>query len=270
MKNESALSNVVGATMMILLVVMLVAIVAMLISVFLNPIVKPAFIAPAINNQTFSGKNIISIFNRGGDTAYLVASGSGVYTLGIYIDTISGSFRAQPLPYVDAFAPGTNLYIYNNSGGYRVTNRISDIALPDAQSVPFSPIGVRIIDETAHLVIAQWGVAAVSVPTQSTTTPVPTTTATPTPTPAIPTLTSISPSTAVSKGPAFTLHVYGTGFVPGSFVTWNGVSKTTTYISSTHLSAAMRASDIAAAQTRSVGVINPGPVYSNTLPFVVT
>ncbi|MDO9323676.1 MAG: type IV pilin [Methanoregula sp.] len=273
MKNESGLTSVIGATLMILLVVMLVAIVAVLVSGFYHPIIKSAFIAPDINNQTISGKNIISVFNRGGDTAYLVSSGIALYSMSIFVDTSSGSYRAQPLPGIDAFGPGTTLYIYNSSAGYRITNQVSDIALPIAQSVPFSPIGIRLVDENAHILIAQWGDQTFSLPTQSTTITVPPTTS-PTPTP-VPTasgltLTSISPSTAVTKGPDFTLDVYGTGFVSGSIVTWHNAPKTTTYISSTHLSAALRTADIAASQTRSVGVTNPGPVYSNTLPFVVT
>lgn len=266
---------------MILLVVMLVAILAVLISGFYPAIIKSAFIAPDIHNETISGKNVISVFNRAGDTAYLGSSGSGLYSMSIYVDTPSGSYLAQPLPGIVAFAPGTTLYVYNSSAGYRVTNRTSDIALPTAQPVPVSRIGIRLIDEKAHILIAQWGESAFSLhplsptPTSSPTIPIttsPTLTLTPVPTPtaAALTLTSISPSTAVSKGSAFTLDLYGTGFVPGSLVTWHGAAKSTTYISSTHLTAGIRAADIAAARTRNVGVTNTGPVYSNTLPFVVT
>lgn len=274
MKNESGLTSVIGAILMILLVIMLVSIFAVFISGFYLPISKSAFIVPNIQNQSISGKNIISMFNKGGDTAYLVASGSRLYLMSIYVDTPSSSYRALPLPGIDSFGPGTMLYIFNSSSGYRITNNVSDIAKPAAQSVPFSPIGIRLVDDAAHILIAQWGDQSVALTTQPTINPVPTTITTPTPTaiPAGPALTSISPSTAIAKGPAFTLNIYGTGFVPGSIVTWHGAPQQsdTTYISSKHLTLNVRSADIAAAQIRNVGVTNPGPVYSNTLPFMVT
>jgi len=74
----------------------------------------------------------------------------------------------------------------------------------------------------------------------------------------IPTLTSISPSTTFAGGAAFTLTVNGTNFINGSVVQVNGSSRTTTFVSSTQLSAAIPASDIASAGTRSITVVNPG------------
>ena len=54
-------------------------------------------------------------------------------------------------------------------------------------------------------------------------------------TPAAATLTTLSPSSAVAGGPAFTLTVNGTGFVNGATVRWNGQARTTTFVSSTQL-----------------------------------
>ena len=70
--------------------------------------------------------------------------------------------------------------------------------------------------------------------------------------------------------PAFTLTVNGTGFVIGATVRWNGAARTTTFVGSTQLTAAIPASDIAAAGTGQVTVVNPGAVASNALPFTVT
>jgi hypothetical protein len=58
-------------------------------------------------------------------------------------------------------------------------------------------------------------------------------------------LTSLSPSTAVAGGPAFTLTLNGTGFSPTSFVSVNGTFPTVKFINSTELSAAVPASAIA-------------------------
>jgi len=87
----------------------------------------------------------------------------------------------------------------------------------------------------------------------------------------VPTITSLSPISATAGGPAFTLTVNGDNFVSGSTVQWGGSVRTTTFISSTQLTATITASDITTAGTVSVTVVSPAPGggRSNTLPFVV-
>ncbi|HTC93262.1 MAG TPA: IPT/TIG domain-containing protein [Terriglobales bacterium] len=75
----------------------------------------------------------------------------------------------------------------------------------------------------------------------------------------VPSLTSISPSSAIVGGGAFTLTVSGGSFVNGSVIQINGSSRTTTFVSSTQLKAAIPASDIATAGTLSVTVASPAP-----------
>ena len=91
-----------------------------------------------------------------------------------------------------------------------------------------------------------------------------------------PRITSINPTTALAGGPAFTLTVIGSGFVPvngsvGSLVRWNNASRTTSFVSSTQLTAMIPATDIAAAGTVSVTVINPAPGggTSNSVTFTI-
>jgi serine/threonine protein kinase len=67
------------------------------------------------------------------------------------------------------------------------------------------------------------------------------------------------PDTVGVGGPAFTLTVSGSGFVPGSVVNWNGRGRTTTFINSSQLKASIPASDIAKAGTASVTVVSPRP-----------
>lgn len=74
-----------------------------------------------------------------------------------------------------------------------------------------------------------------------------------------PSLTSLSPANTPVGGPAFTLTVNGSNFIQTSTVNWNGSGRPTTYVSSTELEAAIRATDIAAAATIPVTVTNPGP-----------
>ena len=82
-------------------------------------------------------------------------------------------------------------------------------------------------------------------------------------------LTSLAPSSATAGGSAFTLTVNGTGFVSGANVRWNGATRPTTFVSSTQLTAAIPASDIATAGTPSITVTNPTGGPSNALTFTV-
>ncbi|MDB5742946.1 MAG: Kelch domain protein [Polaromonas sp.] len=75
----------------------------------------------------------------------------------------------------------------------------------------------------------------------------------------LPSLASMAPSSATAGGTAFTLSVMGSNFVNASKVRWNGADRPTTFVSSTQLSAAIPAGDIAAAGTAQVSVFNPAP-----------
>jgi len=75
----------------------------------------------------------------------------------------------------------------------------------------------------------------------------------------VPNLTSISPTSATAGGTAFTLTVNGSNFISGSTVRWGGANRTTTFMSSTQLTAAITAGDIASAATVAVTVSNPTP-----------
>jgi uncharacterized protein (TIGR03437 family) len=81
------------------------------------------------------------------------------------------------------------------------------------------------------------------------------------------TLTSLSPSSAVAGGPAFTLTANGTGFVSGATVRWNGANRTTTFVNGSQLRAEIPAT--AMAGTAQVTVLNPGAAASNALAFTV-
>src|SRR5439155_16237233 len=59
---------------------------------------------------------------------------------------------------------------------------------------------------------------------------------------AVPTVGSLSPICATAGGTQFTLTVNGTNFVSTSTVKWNGTALTTTFVSSTRLTATVPAS----------------------------
>ena len=98
----------------------------------------------------------------------------------------------------------------------------------------------------------------------------PTVTVVPGPSP-VPGLSSLSPASTIVGGGAFTLTVNGSGFVSSSVVRWNGANRTTTFVSSSQLQAAIAASDVASVGTATVTVFSPAPGggTSGSLPFSV-
>jgi DNA-binding beta-propeller fold protein YncE len=98
---------------------------------------------------------------------------------------------------------------------------------------------------------------------------------TPNPPPAAnptPTITTISPNSAVAGGTAFTLTIIGTNFVAGSLVNFGGSAPATTFVNSTQLTAAIPAASIASTGTIAVTVTNPAPGgrTSNRASFSIT
>jgi len=84
--------------------------------------------------------------------------------------------------------------------------------------------------------------------------------------PAAPTITSLSPASAVVGGQGFTLTVNGTGFTASSVVQVGGSNRTTTFVSATQLTAAIPASDIASPGALGVTVSTPPPGGGTSSP----
>ena len=88
----------------------------------------------------------------------------------------------------------------------------------------------------------------------------------------VPTITSLSPTSATLGAAAQTLTINGTNFLSTSTVTYNAVGHTATFVNSTQLTIQLSASDQATAGTYAVVVTNPAPGggASNAVNFTVT
>lgn len=75
----------------------------------------------------------------------------------------------------------------------------------------------------------------------------------------IPQLSSMSPRSATTGSPSFTITINGSNFVTQSAVTVNGQTRTTSFQSSTVLEATILSTDIVSATTLQIGVLNPPP-----------
>ncbi|MFN7930993.1 MAG: hypothetical protein U0Y68_24315, partial [Blastocatellia bacterium] len=86
----------------------------------------------------------------------------------------------------------------------------------------------------------------------------------------VPTLTSLSQTSATAGSAGFTLTLTGSKFVKTSKVRWNGQDRATTYIGGSDLSAVILASDLANGGTASVTVFNPTPGGGTTNAITFT
>jgi len=88
--------------------------------------------------------------------------------------------------------------------------------------------------------------------------------------PAAPILNSISPSSVNAGAAGFSLTVNGANFVSTSTVRWSGSNRATTFVSSSQLTAAIIAADIATPGAVSITVANPGESASNSLTLTIS
>jgi hypothetical protein len=86
---------------------------------------------------------------------------------------------------------------------------------------------------------------------------------------AAPAISSLSPSSAMAGGPAFTLVVNGSGFLSGAVVQWSGSALATSFVSGTQLTAQVPASLIAAPGTATVTVVESG-LTSGSATFTIS
>lgn len=88
--------------------------------------------------------------------------------------------------------------------------------------------------------------------------------------PAAPTVTTLTPATAVVGGVDIVLEVNGTGFTPWSYIIWNGSAERTTYVSPTKLTTVVKPSTASGPVTVPVTVYDHGVFASPGQTFSFT
>lgn len=86
----------------------------------------------------------------------------------------------------------------------------------------------------------------------------------------LPQITQLTPAAIDAGSAAFTLNVAGSMFAPTAAVRWNGTALTTTYVDSSHLTAAVSATLVASAGSANVTVANPNVNISTQVSFTIT
>ncbi len=86
----------------------------------------------------------------------------------------------------------------------------------------------------------------------------------------IPSIDHLTPQGSTAGHAAFTMDVFGSGFLNGSTVKWNGSNRTTTFVDGGHLTALISLLDVAQPGLASVTVVTPfQPVASNPVAFAI-
>lgn len=242
MRNEASISDMIAVVLIICLGLILTIIVFGLFFGYFPLQQKSAYMLPEFGNQSISGKNSLIVFHRGGDAVYLNSTGPGTSRLGIYLDTASGSYQVQPLSGVTMFRPGTTLYIYNTTAGYRLTDTAGTLIAATALGVTACPLSIRLVDESAKILIARWNWTC-------------------TPTGPAPTVSSLSNTTGYRGWPVIE-SITGTNFLIGATAKFNGTglpdipASSCTYISPTGINCTFDLLEKTAA-TYNVVVTNP-------------
>ncbi|HNB53239.1 MAG TPA: IPT/TIG domain-containing protein, partial [Anaerolineales bacterium] len=85
----------------------------------------------------------------------------------------------------------------------------------------------------------------------------------------VPTIDSLTPGGSEAGGEGFTVTIYGQGFVSGSSVLWNGVSRAKTFVNGTQLQITVTADDLLIPGPVVITVVNPlpGGGMSNAVTF---
>ncbi len=87
---------------------------------------------------------------------------------------------------------------------------------------------------------------------------------------ATPTISLLNPPSQTAGGGDFELTLDGAGFVTGSRIRWNGKDRSTTFLGVSQLRASIPSTDVGAAGSADITVVNPGGGVSNAAVFPIT
>ena len=191
--------------------------------------------------------NKIYVANNGGNTVSVI---NGV------TDTVIASPAVGTGPYGIGVNPTTNkIYVSNDNGSsVSVINGATGTVIGSPIAVGAGPSAVGVNPATAKIYAANRSDNTVTILYD----------------PSVPKTTGLSPDHKAAGDSGFTITVNGTGFIKSSVVRWKGADRTTTYHSSSRLTASIPASDIKTVGTARVTVFTPGAGESNSRTFTIS
>ena len=201
---------------------------------------------------------------------------AGTATVQVIDSTGAGRSLGQPFPIVAAPSIGTMVPASATAGSPAFTLTVSGANCPAGCVVQWNgaplntshPSDTTVTAAVPANLIATAGTASIRLVNQNGGT---SNTATFTINPAAALIASLSPGSIPAGSAAFPLTVYGSGFVPGSQVQWNGSGLSTSYVSGTQVTAMVTADlvNVRAGVSAAVTVMNPGGAVSNSVTMAI-
>jgi len=207
------------------------------------------FVAAEPNTKLIAEDHIQAVAGIASASATLVASDHWGAILAVFKPGNSGISGPTITGLSPTFGPvGTSVTVngtnFGSSQGASALIFNGAAAIPSSWSATSIVAPVSVGTSTGTVVVTVGGVTSNGVTFTVTVPP--------------PSIASLNPSFALAGKGAFTLTVNGTNFLPSSVIQWNGNARTTAFLSSTQLQAAITAADIASAGLGKVTVSNPG------------
>lgn len=201
------------------------------------------------------------------NTGYNVAPSTTVLPAAIATATTNTAFRG--VAFAPTFATPTVASFSPASGAVGTTVTVTGTNLSGATAVTLNGVaitGFTVVNATTITFVvpsgATSGPIAVTTPGGTATSTGTFTVIVPNPTPVI---TSLSPASVAQGSGPFTITITGTGFLPASTVTFNGIGLPATYISATQLSISLPTGAVVGSYA--IIVTNPTPGGGPSAPF---
>lgn len=182
MKREDGISEILGETFILILIVAIAVILGTIVFGHVIPIDKSAYVAVHFGTKVLAGQTVITAYDRGGDPVYFNATPLAKYKAAFYVDTDLGSFRAKPDSTLAVFNPGDTIYLYYTGSGFVMTKTLTGAPVID---LPSGRVAVRLVDINSGTLIAQETVVQGPVSSLPLANVTPTATSAATPTPAV-------------------------------------------------------------------------------------
>jgi hypothetical protein len=216
------------------------------------------FAGAAASITSWSNTLIVAVVPAGATTGNVVVTVNGATSAVVPFTVV------VPVPAISLLTPssgvvGTSVAIIgSNFGSTQGTSTVTFNGTPATSITSWTPTSIVTVvpvgATTGNVVVTVGGIASAGGPFTVT---VP-----------IPTITSLSPTSATAGGVGFTLTVNGTNFDSSAKVNWNASALATTYVSATQVTAAVPTNLIASAGTASITVSTTAGT-SSTSSFTV-
>ena len=212
---------------------------------------SPLSIGSRPGSSYFNGSlQEVRISNTNRSPAWIATTNNALRSMGTYLTV--GSQQVGTIPVVGSISPASAV-----AGGSQFTLTVTGTGFNGDATVYWNAtaLSTTVVSSTqvtatvTAALIAAEGTAGITVQeTAGTSSPAVTFTI------LGPTISSLSPTSASAGGAQFTLTVNGSNFISGNAVKWNSTSLTTTYISSSQLTATVTSGLIALPTTASITV----------------